>query len=148
VFLTRQNTLAPCLCSGQAPVHSALRPARSGRVTWDAGPGCGVSLPPVSSSPCAADLRGWACTRMPGLSLSKGCPRGAGSPGRWLVCELAGWPASLGRSGGKPPRWRGHGAMRDLGSRAPLHVREGFNVAAPHQAFRLPESGSTAEVKG
>lgn len=88
------------LCSGQALARLALRPARSRRITWAAG-----SVPSVSSSPSATDTMGWACTRVREFSLSKGCPRGAGSSGWRLVCERAGWPTSLGRSGGKAPWW-------------------------------------------
>lgn len=71
------------------------------------GQGTRGSVPPVSSSPGAADVTGWACTRVPEFFLSEGCPRGAGGPDRRRVCKHAGWLTSLGRSGDEPPRWRG-----------------------------------------
>lgn len=148
------NPLGPCLCSGQASACLALRSAhsRSHLVCWLPGQGVWHWVSPMSSSPGAADVTGWASTRVPEFSLSKGCPGEAGRPDRRLVCEHTGWLTSLGRSGGKPPWWHRLGAMQDMQNGALLHVLEdgqgGFNMTVPHQGFRLPRSSSTAEVKG
>lgn len=97
VLRTGFGTLSPATCTLSQIHLGCWLPSRG---TWG-------SVPSMSSSPCATDTMGWACTRVPEFSLSKGCPRGAGSPGWRLVCERAGWPTSLGRSGGKAPWWCG-----------------------------------------
>lgn len=85
------NPLGPCLCSGQASACLALRSAhsRSHLVCWLPGQGVWHWVSPMSSSPGAADVTGWASTRVPEFSLSKGCP-GEDLTGGWCASTLGG----------------------------------------------------------